>query len=964
MISVASIRKGLKSLSLVGLTVVAVVSAAIAAVPGFPFTEDFTSNALEGAGTTADWDTTAPGTLRLGFATELTGMSLTRTPLGNLGEVPTTSRDVVLGDIDDDGDLDAITATGGTGGQNAIYINNNGAFDLAPVALGTDSSITRGMAIGDLDRDGDLDVVAGNFQSANVYHLNDGAGNFTAGDPVAARADNTWRVHLADVDGDSDLDLIESVSGNRNFLYVNQLMENGGVLSFSSSTPITPDNFETRSLALGDVDNDGDMDFIAGDKDVGNHAYRWFNGSFVARPDTMPPDANTTFSVALADLDGDGWLDLVEGNAGATTQIYFNQGVTNPGFFSNPVSLADSNAAHVTVSLITRDMDRDGDIDIVEGNNGVWDDDADGGACSEVPPGGFTPCVAQPLRLYLNTGNGTFANAIDFVPPAVQKIYGMAAGDINGDGQLDFVTAHSNNNPGGPAAPASNAVYVNAGTPSANSVRQLNGFAISSVDVDGGGASIPTARLTVSRSQAATLANLDFFLSNDNGNSFIPAAPGIPVAFPNPNGNGLMWKVEMLTGSPNAAQLAEVGQIGIASNSSPNFTDIGDINGIEGQTLTATSLSLYFGDPDGDAMTYQLTGLPAGTGLSLDPSNGQISGVPTNEDEVASPITLAATAFDGAASTTGNITLNVLNAIDNPPVANDDGPYMLDEGGSIASTFNVLDNDTDSDSPTLNAVLVDPPLNSALFELKPDGTFDYTHDGGETTTDSFTYRADDGVSQSAAATVSLAINPVNDAPVVSVTGPDTVNIKVGDAFADAGASATDAEDGDITADIVVGGDIVDTDTAGTYVITYDVTDSNGAPATQVTRTVNVATNNAPVITLTGAAAITLTTGDAYADAGATAMDDEDGDITANIVVGGAVNTAAAGVYTLTYNVMDMDGNAAAEVTRTVTVNDPPPPPPPPRKKKGGGATGLLEFFGLGFAGLLMFRRRRARKLLA
>jgi hypothetical protein len=49
----------------------------------------------------------------------------------------------------------------------------------------------------------------------------------------------------------------------------------------------------------------------------------------------------------------------------------------------------------------------------------------------------------------------------------------------------------------------------------------------------------------------------------------------------------------------------------------------------------------------------------------------------------------------------------------------------------------------------------------------------------------------------------------------------------------------------------------------------------------------------------------------------------------------------------------------------VTVTDPPPPPPPPKKKKsGGGATGLLEFFGLGFAGLLMFRRRRARKLLA
>ena len=93
------------------------------------------------------------------------------------------------------------------------------------------------------------------------------------------------------------------------------------------------------------------------------------------------------------------------------------------------------------------------------------------------------------------------------------------------------------------------------------------------------------------------------------------------------------------------------------------------------------------------------------------------------------------------------------------------------------------------------------------------------------------------------------------------------------------------------------------------------------------------------------------------------MDDEDGDLTAAIVVGGdVVNTAAAGTYTITYNVTDMDGNAATEVTRTVTVTD--PPPPPKKKKKGGGATGLLEFFGLGFAGLLMFRRRRARKLLA
>jgi hypothetical protein len=61
----------------------------------------------------------------------------------------------------------------------------------------------------------------------------------------------------------------------------------------------------------------------------------------------------------------------------------------------------------------------------------------------------------------------------------------------------------------------------------------------------------------------------------------------------------------------------------------------------------------------------------------------------------------------------------------------------------------------------------------------------------------------------------------------------------GGSFVDPGATATDAEDGNLTGSIVIGGDIVDTNTIGTYIITYNVMDSDLNPAVQKTRTVNV-----------------------------------------------------------------------------------------------------------------------------
>jgi hypothetical protein len=161
-------------------------------------------------------------------------------------------------------------------------------------------------------------------------------------------------------------------------------------------------------------------------------------------------------------------------------------------------------------------------------------------------------------------------------------------------------------------------------------------------------------------------------------------------------------------------------------------------------------------------------------------------------------------------------------------------------------------------------------------------------------------------------------------PIITLLGITPVNVTQGEVYNDAGATAWDNIDGDITANIVVVNP-VDTSTVGTYTVTYNVSDASGNAATEVTRTVNVleagVDTTPPVITLLGTTPVTVTLGSIYTDAGATAWDNIDGNITANIVVVNPVDTSTAGTYTVTYNVSDAAGNAATEVTRTVTVTD-------------------------------------------
>jgi len=127
-------------------------------------------------------------------------------------------------------------------------------------------------------------------------------------------------------------------------------------------------------------------------------------------------------------------------------------------------------------------------------------------------------------------------------------------------------------------------------------------------------------------------------------------------------------------------------------------------------------------------------------------------------------------------------------------------------------------------------------------------------------------------------------------PVITLNGASVVDIFVGTVYADAGATAQDDRDGNITNKIIVTGLPINTNLLGSYPVTYTVSDAAGNQAEPVARTVNVVNipppsdTMPPVITMLGVNPVSVTVGANYVDAGATALDDVDGNITNRITV--------------------------------------------------------------------------------
>ena len=239
-------------------------------------------------------------------------------------------------------------------------------------------------------------------------------------------------------------------------------------------------------------------------------------------------------------------------------------------------------------------------------------------------------------------------------------------------------------------------------------------------------------------------------------------------------------------------------------------------------------------------------------------------------------------------------TIPVITLLGDDPVTIEVGDTYIDVGATATDTY---DGDITSSIVTLSNV------DTAIV-----GIYSVAFNVSDT-------------SGNAAAEVTRTVNVVDTTvPVIVLLGDDSVTIEVGDTYIDAGATATDTYDGDITSSIVTVSN-VDTAIVGIYSVAFNVSDTSGNAAAEVTRTVNVVDTTVPVIALLGDNPVTIEVGDTYIDAGATAADTYDGDITSSIVTVSTVNTAIVGVYTIWYNVSDASGNTAAELIRTVNVED-------------------------------------------
>ena len=279
------------------------------------------------------------------------------------------SSSVAWGDYDNDGDLDILlTGYSNSGPVSKIYRNNGNNTFTEQTSISFTDVFASSVAWGDYDNDGNLDILltgqtVGNNYVSKIYH-NNGDNTFTEQTLISLSGVAGSSVALGDYDNDGDLDIL--LTGSYNSVRVSKIYRNNGDNTFTEQTSISLTSVDYGSVAWGDYDNDGDLDILltgAMGIEAVSKIYRNNGDNTFTEQTSISLIEVSSSSVAWGDYDNDGDLDiLLTGGSynGPISKIYRNNG-DNTFTEQTSISLTGVGAS----SVAWGDYDNDGDLDIL-----------------------------------------------------------------------------------------------------------------------------------------------------------------------------------------------------------------------------------------------------------------------------------------------------------------------------------------------------------------------------------------------------------------------------------------------------------------------------------------------------------------------------------------------------------------------------------------------------------------------
>ncbi len=291
-----------------------------------------------------------------------------------------------------------------------------GAVESSERVVSTNADQAWSVFSADVDGDGDLDLMSASVTDDKIaWYENDGANNpsFTE-QVISTTANGAQSVYAADVDGDGDIDLLSASNSDDKIAWY----ENDGATdpAFTERVVSTSANYALSVFAT-DVDGDGDIDILSASQFDDKIAWYENDGnpdpSFTVR--IVSTNADGAFSVYAADVDGDGDIDLMSASASDDKIAWYeNDGAANPSFTERVVSTSADGA----VNVFATDVDGDGDIDLMS-----------------------TSFHDNKIAWYENDGVADPSFSEHVISTNTVDPYSIFAADVNGDGNLDLMSA-------------------------------------------------------------------------------------------------------------------------------------------------------------------------------------------------------------------------------------------------------------------------------------------------------------------------------------------------------------------------------------------------------------------------------------------------------------------------------------------------------------------------------------------